>query len=97
MRRGWAKSEPIFSKDHKYTVEQLKKARLEAGLDQAEVAKLLGKTQPHISKIEAGQRRLDITQLKEFAKIYKKDLSLSLQIVKKKKDKNTFTIRRRGC
>ena len=39
----------IFSKDHKYTVEQLKKARLEAGLDQADVAKLLGKTQPHIS------------------------------------------------
>ncbi|MBI2673745.1 MAG: helix-turn-helix transcriptional regulator [Candidatus Zambryskibacteria bacterium] len=64
----------IFSKDHKYTVGQLKKARLEAGLDQAEVAKLLGRTQPHVSKIEAGQRRLDITQLKEFAKIYKKSL-----------------------
>jgi transcriptional regulator with XRE-family HTH domain len=65
----------IFSKDHKYTVEQLKKARIEAGLDQADVAKLLGKTQPHISKIEAGQRRLDITQLKEFAKIYKKNIN----------------------
>lgn len=65
----------IFSKDHKYTVEQLKKARIEAGLDQADVAKLLGKTQPHISKIEAGQRRLDITQLKEFARIYKKDIN----------------------
>ncbi len=64
----------IFSIDHKYTVEQLKKARIDAGLDQADVAKLLGKTQPHISKIEAGQRRLDITQLKEFAKIYKKPL-----------------------
>ena len=64
----------IFSKDHKYTIEQLKKARIEAGLDQADVAKLLGKTQPHISKIEAGQRRLDITQLKDFAKIYKKPL-----------------------
>ena len=69
----------IFSKDHKYTVEQLKKARLEVGLDQAEVAKLLSKTQPHISKIEAGQRRLDITQLKEFAKIYKKGLSFFIK------------------
>jgi transcriptional regulator with XRE-family HTH domain len=69
----------IFSKDHKYTVEQLKKARIEAGLDQAEVAKLLNKTQPHVSKIEAGQRRLDITQLKEFAKIYKKDLSFFIK------------------
>ncbi len=64
----------IFSQDHKYTVGQLKKARQEAGLDQVEVAKLLNKTQSHLSKIEAGQRRLDITQLKEFAKIYKKSL-----------------------
>jgi len=65
----------IFSNDHKYTVEQLKKARLEAGLDQSDVAKLLSKTQPHISKIEAGQRRFDVLQLKEFAKIYKKDVN----------------------
>ena len=64
----------IFSKDHKYTIEQLKKARIEAGLDQTDVAKLLGRTQPHISKIEAGQRRLDITQLKEFSRVYKKPL-----------------------
>lgn len=64
----------IFSKDHKYTVEQLKKARLEAGLDQAEVARLLSKTQSHVSKIEAGQRRIDIVTLKEFARIYKKPL-----------------------
>ena len=69
----------IFSKDHRYTVDQLKKARLEAGLDQADVAKLLGKTQPHISKIEAGQRRLDIVQIKEFAKLYKKDLSFFIK------------------
>ncbi|MBI2482092.1 MAG: helix-turn-helix transcriptional regulator [Candidatus Vogelbacteria bacterium] len=69
----------IFSKDHKYTVEQLKKARNEAGLGQIEVAKLLGKTQSHLSKIEAGQRRLDITQLKEFSRIYKKDLSFFIK------------------
>ena len=69
----------IFSKDHKYTVKQLKKARIEAGLYQADVSKLLSKTQPHISKIEAGQRRLDITQLKEFAKVYKKDLSFFIK------------------
>ncbi len=67
-------SKAIYSKDHKYIVEQLKKARKEAGLEQAEVAKLLGKTQPHVSKIEAGQRRIDIVALKEFAKIYKKDI-----------------------
>lgn len=69
----------IFTKDHKYTVEQLKKARREAGLDQLAVAKLLGKTQSHVSKIESGQRRIDIVTLKEFAKIYKKDLSFFIK------------------
>ena len=69
----------IFSKDHKHTVEQLKKARLGSGLDQSEVAKLLGKTQSHVSKIEAGQRRLDVVQIKEFSRIYKKDLSFFIK------------------
>lgn len=72
-------SKAIYSEDHKYTVEQLKKARKEAGLEHAEVAKLLGKTQPHVSKIEAGQRRIDIVALKEFAKIYKKDISFFIK------------------
>jgi transcriptional regulator with XRE-family HTH domain len=69
----------IFSKDHKYTVEQLKKARREAGLNQAEVATLLNKTQSHVSKVEAGQRRIDIVMLKEFAQIYKKSLDYFLK------------------
>ncbi len=72
-------SKAIYSKDHKYIVEQLKKARQEAGLDQADVAKLLSKTQSYISKIEAGQRRIDIITLKEFAKVYKKDINFFLK------------------
>jgi len=72
-------SKAIYSKDHKYIVEQLKKARQEAGLEQTEVAKLLGKTQSHISKVEAGQRRIDVVALKEFARIYKKDINFFLK------------------
>lgn len=72
-------SKAIYSKDHKYIVEQLKKARQEVGLEQTEVAKLLGRTQSHISKIEAGQRRIDIVALKEFAKIYKKQIDYFLK------------------
>jgi transcriptional regulator with XRE-family HTH domain len=64
----------IYTKDHRYLVEQLKKARLDAGLDQKEVADILGRTQSYVSKIESGQRRIDIFQLKKFAEIYKKDL-----------------------
>lgn len=65
----------IYSKDHKYIIERLKKARQEACLEQTEVAKLLGKTQSHVSKVEAGQRRINVIALKEFARIYKKDIS----------------------
>jgi len=68
-------SKTIYSKEHKYIVKQLKRARKEANLSQGEVAKLLNKTQSYISKIESGQRKIDVVQLKEFAKIYKKDLN----------------------
>jgi len=64
----------IYQDDHKKIVERLKQARIEAGLGQVEVSKRLGKTQSYLSKIESGQRRFDVLQLKEFAKIYKKSL-----------------------
>lgn len=64
----------IYTKDHNAIVERLKKARLEVGLGQIEVAQKLGKTQSYLSKIESGQRRFDVLQLKEFAKLYKKSL-----------------------
>lgn len=64
----------IYTKDHNAIVEHLKTARIEAGLSQVEVAKKLGKTQSYLSKIESGQRRFDVLQLKEFAKLYKKSL-----------------------
>ncbi|MDD5041656.1 MAG: helix-turn-helix transcriptional regulator [Candidatus Peribacteraceae bacterium] len=69
----------IFTRDHRFTVDQLIAARREAGLTQAEAAKLLDNTQSHISKVEAGQRRIDIVALKEFARIYKKDLSFFIK------------------
>lgn len=72
-------SKSIYSKDHKYIVEQLKKARQEAGLEQEQVAKMLKKTQSYLSKIESGQRRIEVIQLKEFAKIYKKSLDYFLK------------------
>lgn len=65
----------IYENDHKQIVERLKKARLESGLGQVEVVKKIGKTQSYLSKIESGQRRFDVLQLKEFAKIYKKPLN----------------------
>ena len=69
----------IYSKEHRMLVERLKKARKEAGLDQEAVAKLLGVTQSYISKMESGQRRIDIVQLKRFAKAYKKKIDYFLK------------------
>jgi transcriptional regulator with XRE-family HTH domain len=65
----------IYSEDHKKLVGKLREARGKANLDQNGAAKLLEKTQSYISKIESGQRRVDLVQLKEFARIYKKPLN----------------------
>ena len=64
----------IYSKEYKKSVERLKMARLESGLKQVEVAKKLGKPQSFVSKVEQGERRLDVAELKQFADIYKKPL-----------------------
>jgi len=56
----------------------LRKARKDAGFTQVQVAKMLKKSQSFISKSEAGQQRLDIVELKRFAKLYKKDTSYFL-------------------
>lgn len=65
----------IYKEEHEKIVARLKQARLDAGLGQIEVAAKLGRTQSYISKIESGQRRFDVLQLKEFAKVYKKSLN----------------------
>lgn len=64
----------IYTKDHNAIVERLKTARIASGLGQVEVAKKLNKTQSYVSKIESGQRRFDVLQLKEFVKLYKRPL-----------------------
>ncbi len=69
----------IYSKEHHSTVAKLKKAREEAGLDQVAVAKALGKTQSYVSKIESGQRRIDVIVLQDFARLYKKPVDYFLK------------------
>lgn len=68
-------SKSIYSKEYKNTIEKLKKARLEIGLKQEEVAEKLKKPQSYISKIERGERRIDVAELQELAKIYKKEIN----------------------
>jgi len=62
----------LQGKDYKEIIERLKKARIETDLSQQAVADKLGKPQSYISKIESGERRLDVAEMKKFAVIYKK-------------------------
>jgi transcriptional regulator with XRE-family HTH domain len=69
----------IFSEEHQVIVQRIKLARKQAGLSQQNVAKLLNKTQSYISKIEAGQIRVDVVQLKELARIYHKEINIFIE------------------
>jgi transcriptional regulator with XRE-family HTH domain len=55
--------------EYKAIVEKLVAARKAKGLSQAAVAEALGKHQSYIAKIEIGERRIDIIELMEIAKL----------------------------
>lgn len=59
-------------------VKRLKKARLEAGLTQGEVAKKLGCSQSWVSKIELGELRVEAIWLNRLAKLYGKNVNYFL-------------------
>jgi transcriptional regulator with XRE-family HTH domain len=65
----------IYSNDYRNVIERLKKARFEANLYQEVVASKLKKPQSYISKIERGERRIDIVELQRIARIYKKPIN----------------------
>ena len=65
----------IQTKEYAVFVERLRMARLGAGLTQVQVAKKLRRPQSHISNIESGQQRVDVIELKRFAKFYGKDIN----------------------
>ncbi|MFA6447155.1 MAG: helix-turn-helix transcriptional regulator [Patescibacteria group bacterium] len=72
-------SKSVYSKEYKEIINRLKSARVKAGLAQQEVANKLGKPQSYISKIESGERRLDVAEIKKFASIYKQDVSFFIK------------------
>jgi len=65
-------SKSIYTKDYKEIINRLKQARIDAGLSQQAVADKFDKPQSYISKIESGERRLDVAEMKKFAVIYNK-------------------------
>lgn len=59
---------------YRFMLGQLKAARKQAGLTQVEVAKALRQTQAWVSKCENGERRIDVLEMYDFMKLYKKPL-----------------------
>ena len=58
---------------HKRLVSILIRERRRRGWRQIEVAKLLGRSQTWIARIESGERRIDICEFHDFAKLYEMD------------------------
>ena len=72
-------ADSIYKKEYKNVIERLKEARLSVGMKQEDVAVKLGKPQSYVSKIERGERRVDIAEIKIFAKLYKQDISFFIK------------------
>jgi transcriptional regulator with XRE-family HTH domain len=69
----------ISSKEYGRIVKLLKQARIEAGLRQLDVAKKVKRPQSYISRLESGEYRVDVLELKMLAKIYNKSIGWFLR------------------
>lgn len=64
----------IYTAEYQKVLKKLKEARNKSSFTQVEISQKLKKPQSYISKIERGERRIDIAELSILAKIYKKSL-----------------------
>jgi transcriptional regulator with XRE-family HTH domain len=66
-------SKSVFSDRYRRFLKMLVDARTEAGITQVQLAEVLGWQQTDISKVERGERRLDLVEFLEFAEALKID------------------------
>jgi len=59
-------------------VGRLREAREQAGLTQVAAARALDRPQSFVAKIESGQRRVDVIELQDLARVYRKSISFFL-------------------
>ena len=58
----------ISSNEYAIFLDCLRNARKQAGLTQEQLAERLGQTQSFVSKIERGERRMDVIELRAFCR-----------------------------
>jgi transcriptional regulator with XRE-family HTH domain len=67
-----------YSARYKRFLKQLRAARGLARLTQEQVAAALNRPQSFVSKCESGERRIDVVELEDFARLYRKPISFFL-------------------
>jgi len=60
---------PVFSPEYQRARDVLLRARRRAGLSQRELALALGKAHSHVTRIERGQRRVDLLEFHDIARV----------------------------
>lgn len=60
----------IYTREYAVLLRLLREARKAAGLTQVDLAKRLRQSQSFVSKIERGDRRLDVIQLRTLCRLY---------------------------
>jgi transcriptional regulator with XRE-family HTH domain len=68
--RGLLLKRNRYQSDYRLFIRRLRSARESAGLTQVEVAERLRVPQSFVSKCESGERRVDVIELRDFARIY---------------------------
>lgn len=64
----------IHKPEYQTLLELLIEIRNKAGLKQAQLGELLGRSQSYVSDVERGGRRLDLLQLREYCQACDQDL-----------------------
>jgi transcriptional regulator with XRE-family HTH domain len=78
MRGGAFLKRKEHHRRYRVFLQRLRQARLESGFRQEDVRNAIGAYQSYMSKIESGERRIDIIELEELATIYKKTITYFL-------------------
>jgi transcriptional regulator with XRE-family HTH domain len=68
----------VYTELYRAMLARLRSARKAAGMTQTDVAKALKRPQSFVSNCESGERRVDVVELLEFARLYEKPLSYFL-------------------
>ncbi|HQX55732.1 MAG TPA: helix-turn-helix transcriptional regulator [Pyrinomonadaceae bacterium] len=58
----------IYSHDYSIFLDQLRRLRASKSLTQVQIAERLNQTQSFVSKVERGERRLDVVELRAFCR-----------------------------